>query len=49
MDHGVIRNGVITSQRDHSYVYAVVSLLAAILLGGQTQSIIVTGTGFHVT
>ena len=46
--HGGIRYGALSSQRSHSNAYAVLSPLAATLLMAQTQSIIVTCTGFHV-
>ena len=46
-DHGGIRYGALCSQRSHSNAYAVLSPLAATLLMAQTQSIIVTYTGFH--
>ena len=46
-DHGGIRYGALRSQRSHSNAYAVLSPLAATLLMAQTQSIIVTCTGFH--
>ena len=45
--HGGIRYGALSSQRSHSNAYAVWSPLAAKLLMAQTQSIIVTCTGFH--
>ena len=45
--HGGIRYGALSSQRSHSNAYAVLSPLAATLLMAQTQSIIVTCTGFH--
>ena len=45
--HGGIRYGALRSQRSHSNAYAVLSPLAATLLMAQTQSIIVTCTGFH--
>ena len=46
--HGGIRYGALSSQRSHSNAYAVLSPLAATLLMAQTQSIIVTCTGFQV-
>ena len=46
-NHGGIRYGALSSQRSHSNAYAVLSPLAATLLMAQTQSIIVTCTGFH--
>ena len=42
-----IRYGELSSQRSHSNAYAVLSPLAATPLMAQTQSIIVTCTGFH--
>ena len=48
--HGGIRYGALSSQRSHNNAYAVLSPLAATLLMpvmAQTQSIIVTCTGFH--
>ena len=47
VDHGGIRYGALSSQRSHSNAYAVLSPLAATLLMAQTQSIIVTYTGFQ--
>ena len=47
INHGGIRYGALSSQRSHSNAYAVLSPLAATLLMAQTQSIIVTYTGFH--
>ena len=47
LDHGGIRYGELNSQRSHSNAYAVLSPLAATPLMAQTQSIIVTYTGFH--
>ena len=47
LHHGGIRYGELSSQRSHSNAYAVLSPLAATPLMAQTQSIIVTCTGFH--
>ena len=46
--HRYRRHRLLSSHGAHSNAYAVLSPLAATMLMAQTQSIIVTYTGFHV-